>query len=47
MVGDSSKVTKIGKGLDANLRLKIITLIQEFKDIFAWDPKDMLGIPKS
>lgn len=45
-VGNLDKVTKIWKGLKGSLHQEIIDLIREFFDIFAWDPKDMPGIPK-
>ncbi|XP_074356013.1 uncharacterized protein LOC141695684 [Apium graveolens] len=46
VIGNPSKTTKVGKGLPEHLKRDIITLIREFADIFAWDPKDMPGIPK-
>ena len=45
--GSTLKTVKIGKELKEPLRSQIIDLIREFADIFAWDPKDMPGIPET
>ncbi|XP_074352619.1 uncharacterized protein LOC141691760 [Apium graveolens] len=44
--GNSEKTTRIGKNLPEPLKKDITCLIREFADIFAWDPKDMPGIPE-
>ena len=46
VLGDTSKTIKIGKELKEPLRSRVIELIREFVDIFAWDPKDLPGIPE-
>ena len=45
--GDPLKIVNTGKELKEPLRSRIINLIRDFTDIFAWDPRDMLGIPKA
>lgn len=45
--GQPGKTTKIGKHLQEPLKQELVGLIREFSDIFAWDPKDMPGIPES
>lgn len=47
MPGYPDKITKIGKNLQDGLKQGIIDLRREFLDIFAWDPKDMSGIPEN
>ncbi|XP_074356700.1 uncharacterized protein LOC141696460 [Apium graveolens] len=44
--GNPDKTTTIGKNLPESLKKDITRLIREFTDIFAWDPKDMPGIPE-
>ncbi|KAL8119008.1 hypothetical protein AgCh_016488 [Apium graveolens] len=39
------KTVKIGTKLSQQIRESLVDLLQEFKDIFAWVPKDMPGIP--
>ncbi|XP_074347254.1 uncharacterized protein LOC141686095 [Apium graveolens] len=46
VIDNPTKTTKVGKGLPEHLKQKIINLVREFTDIFAWDPKDMPGIPE-
>ncbi|XP_074327054.1 uncharacterized protein LOC141664994 [Apium graveolens] len=46
VIGNPTKTTKVGKGLPEHLKQEIIDLVREFADIFAWDPKDMPGIPE-
>jgi len=38
------KNVKIGAGLTKEMKLQLYTLLKEFKDIFAWSYKDMLGL---
>ena len=38
---------KMGTGLPTSLRQDLINLLQEYSDIFAWEPKDMPGIPET
>ena len=42
--GNTTKVTKIGLGLDSTLKDKIVEFPKQNLDIFAWTYKDMLGI---
>ncbi|XP_074329165.1 uncharacterized protein LOC141666851 isoform X1 [Apium graveolens] len=44
--GNPDKTTRIGKNLSSDIKKEITNLIREFSDIFAWDPKDMPGIPE-
>jgi hypothetical protein len=45
--GDSSKATTIGAGLDPNSEDALISFLQANRDIFAWKPVDMLGVPRN
>jgi len=38
------KNVKIGAGLTKEMKLQLYTLLTEFKDIFVWSYKDMLGL---
>ena len=42
--GDTTKVTKIGAGLDSTLKDKIVDFLKQNLDIFAWTHEDMPGI---
>ena len=42
--GDTTKVTKIGGGLDSTLKDKIVDFLKQNLDIFAWTHEDMPGI---
>ena len=42
--GDTTKVTKIGAGLNSTLKDKIVVFLKKNLDIFAWTYEDMLGI---
>ncbi|KAI5001142.1 hypothetical protein ZWY2020_011101 [Hordeum vulgare] len=44
--GDSTKQFTIGTGLDPKLESVLIEFICESRDIFAWKPSDMPGVPK-
>ncbi|KAI4971341.1 hypothetical protein ZWY2020_002255 [Hordeum vulgare] len=44
--GDSSKQFTIGTGLDPKLESALIEFIRENRDIFAWKPPDMPGVPR-
>ncbi|XP_039686840.1 uncharacterized protein [Medicago truncatula] len=41
---DDKKEIKIGASLEASVKKKIIELLREYDDIFAWSYKDMLGL---
>jgi hypothetical protein len=43
--GDSSKTTMIGAGLDLKLEDTLVNFLRANRDIFAWKPADMLGVP--
>ena len=42
--GDATKVTKVGAGLDSDLKGKIVEFLKQNLDIFAWTHEDMPGI---
>ena len=42
--GDTTKVTKVGAGLDLDLKGKIVKFLKQNLDIFAWTHEDMPGI---
>ena len=42
--GDTTKVTKIGAGLDSTLKDKIVDFLKQNLDIFAWTHEDIPGI---
>lgn len=37
----------IGAHIDDSIKKELIDLLHEFADIFAWEPRDMPGIPES
>ncbi|XP_031106330.1 uncharacterized protein LOC116010979 [Ipomoea triloba] len=43
-LGRPERVVKVGTGLPAELRGRIIEVIRRFKDVFAWGPEDMPGL---
>lgn len=47
IIGNKKKLVKLGKGLETGIREKLVSLLLEFSDVFAWSPKDMPGVPKS
>ena len=46
ILGYPSKVLKVGLGLSASEKMKIITLLRENQDVFAWKYEDMPRIDK-
>jgi hypothetical protein len=44
--GDSSKTTTIGAGLDPKYEDALINFLRANRDIFAWKPADMPGVPR-
>ena len=44
--GDATKVTKVGVGLNLDLKGKIMEFLKQNLNIFAWTHEDMLGIDK-
>ncbi|XP_074377953.1 uncharacterized protein LOC141719470 [Apium graveolens] len=46
--GHSGKMVRIGKNMGADLKAKVIAVIQQYYDVFAWGPEDMPGLdPKT
>jgi hypothetical protein len=45
--GDSSKTTMIGAGLDPKYEDALVSFLQANRDIFAWKPADMPGVPRN
>ncbi|XP_031111915.1 uncharacterized protein LOC116015888 [Ipomoea triloba] len=45
-LGRPERVVKVGTGLPADLRGRIIKVIRRFKDVFAWGPEDMPGLDR-
>jgi len=41
---EDKKETKIGVSLDASMKERVIELLREFADMFAWSYKDMPGL---
>lgn len=41
------KIVKIGSQISLKTRDELVSLLREFRDVFAWEPKDMPGIPES
>jgi hypothetical protein len=44
---DSSKTTTIGAGLNPKQEDALISFLQANRDIFAWKPADMPGVPRN
>ena len=42
--GEVSKMTKIGTSLSLEMRTRLIQLLKENLDVFAWSHEDMSGI---
>jgi hypothetical protein len=45
--GDSSKTTMIRAGLDPKLEDALVSFLRANRDIFAWKPADMPGVPRN
>ena len=45
--GDKPRPTFISKKLDPSLREPMIALLREYRDCFAWDYTEMLGLDRS
>jgi hypothetical protein len=45
--GDKPRPTYISASLDQEFRVKLISLLKEFKDCFAWDYSEMPGLDRS
>lgn len=46
-VDQSGKMIQIGKNMEPELKEKVIKVIREFHDVFAWNPEDMPGLDPS
>jgi hypothetical protein len=46
-IGDSSKTTTIGVGLDPKYEDTLVSFLWANRDIFAWKPADMPEVPKN
>ena len=44
--GDDSKIAIIGAGLSDKYELELINFLRANRDVFAWKPIDMTGVPK-
>jgi hypothetical protein len=44
--GDNSKTTVIGAGLDPKYEDTLVSFLRANRDIFAWKPADMPGVPR-
>ena len=44
--GDDSKTAIIGIGLGDKYELELVNFLRANRDVFAWKPADMLGVPK-
>lgn len=42
--GGRERMCKISKGLPKGEKRKLVVLLEEYKDVFAWDYKEMLGL---
>ncbi|KAL8103718.1 hypothetical protein AgCh_028065 [Apium graveolens] len=42
-----SKKVKVGSGLEEPFKERLVSLLWEYKDIFAWSPRDMPGLHES
>jgi hypothetical protein len=45
--GDNSKTTTIGAGLDPKQEDALVSFLRANRDIFAWKPADMPGVPRN
>ena len=45
--GDKPRPIYISASLDQEFRMKLISLLKEFKDCFAWDYSEMPGLDRS
>jgi hypothetical protein len=43
---ESSKVDHVQNSLDLKLELALVKFLQKNRDIFAWKPADMPGVPR-
>ena len=43
-IGEGKKEVKVGTGMTAPIRQGLITLLEEYQDIFAWSYQDMPGL---
>ena len=43
-VGSERKEVKVGTGMTASIHNKLVTLLRDYQDIFAWSYRDMPGL---
>ena len=41
---DPSRTVKVGASLSVHVKTLLITLLRNYKDVFAWSHEDMLGV---
>ena len=41
---DPSRTIKVGASLNVHVKTQLVTLLRDYKDVFAWSHEDMLGI---
>ncbi|KAK0583404.1 hypothetical protein LWI29_036581 [Acer saccharum] len=41
---DSSRTVKVGTSLSVHVKTQLVTLLRNYKDVFAWSHEDMLGV---
>ncbi|KAK0587844.1 hypothetical protein LWI29_029875 [Acer saccharum] len=41
---DPSRTVKVGASLNVHVKTQLVTLLRDYKDVFAWSHEDMLGI---
>ncbi|XP_074357988.1 uncharacterized protein LOC141697479 [Apium graveolens] len=44
---NSSKKVKVGSGLEESFKERLVSLLQEYRDVFSWSPRDMPGLHES
>ena len=42
--GDERKEVKVGTGMTASIHNKLVTLLRDYQDVFAWSYRDMPGL---
>ncbi|KAK0593535.1 hypothetical protein LWI29_038198 [Acer saccharum] len=41
---DPSRTVKVGASLSVHVKTQLVTLLRDYKDVFAWSHEDMLGV---
>ena len=42
--GDERKEVQVGTGMTASIHNKLVTLLRDYQDVFAWSYRDMPGL---